>query len=106
MEHVVSSNDPVVVRRAQIARWVGLAKRIGYGLLLVAVVAFVIAAVAGFPSGVVTVTVVALVAACVVLPVPIVLGYGLRAAEREDREAAAVRAERKRAGGEPPAAQR
>jgi len=105
MEHVVSSNDPVVVRRAQIARWVGLAKRIGYGLLLVAVVAFVVAAVAGFPSGVVTVTVIALIAACVVLPVPIILGYGLRAAEREDREAAAVRAEKKRAGGEPPAAQ-
>ena len=37
--------------------------------------------------------------ACVVLPVPIVLGYGLRAAEREDREAAA-----RRAGGEPPTA--
>ena len=34
----------------------------------------------------VTVTVVALVAGCVILPVPIVLGYGLRAAEREDRQ--------------------
>ena len=43
-------------------------------------------------------TVVALIAACVVLPVPIVLGYGLRAAEREDRDAAI-----RRAGGEPPA---
>jgi hypothetical protein len=101
MERMVN-DDPVVVRRARIARWVGLAKRVGYGLLLLAVVMFVIAAVAGFPSGVVTVTVVALVAACIVLPVPIVLGYGLRAAEREDREAAAVRLERKRAGGEPP----
>ena len=91
--------DPVVARRARIARWVALAKRIGYGLLLLAVVAFVVAAIAGFPSGLVTVTVVALIAACVVLPVPIVLGYGLRAAEREDREAQA-----RRAGGEPPAA--
>ena len=98
MGHVVSGDDPVVVRRAHIARWVGLAKRVGYGLLLVAVIAFVVAAVTGFPSGVVTVTVVALVAACIVLPVPIVLGYGLRAAEREDRDAAA-----RRAGGEPPA---
>ena len=97
---MVSNDDPVAVRRAHIARWVGLAKRIGYGLLLLAVVAFVVAAIAGFPTGVVTLTVVALVAACVVLPVPIVLGYGLRAAEREDREAAA-----RRAGGEPPAAQ-
>jgi hypothetical protein len=101
MEHMVSDDDPVVVRRARIARWVGLAKRIGYGLLLLAVVAFVIAAIAGFPSAIVTVTVVALIAACVVLPVPIVLGYGLRAAEREDREA-----EARRAGGEPPASQR
>jgi len=89
--------DPVVERRARIARWVKLAKRVGYGCLLVAIVAFGVAAVAGFPSAVVAVTVVALVAACIVLPVPIVLGYGLRAAEREDREAAA-----RRAGGEPP----
>jgi hypothetical protein len=99
MEHVVNAEDPVVVRRARIARWVGLAKRVGYGLLLLAVVAFVVAAAAGFPSGITTVTVVALIAACVVLPVPIVLGYGLRAAEREDRDAAI-----RRAGGEPPAA--
>jgi hypothetical protein len=98
MEHVVTSDDPVVVRRARIARWVGLAKRVGYGLLLLAVVLFVVAAATGFPAGVTTATIVALVAACVVLPVPIVLGYGLRAAEREDRDAAI-----RRAGGEPPA---
>jgi NADH:ubiquinone oxidoreductase subunit 6 (subunit J) len=79
-------SDPVVVRRARIARWVGLAKRVGYSLLLLAVVLFLIAAVTGFPSGLVTTTAVALIAACVVLPVPIVMGYGLRAAEREDRE--------------------
>jgi hypothetical protein len=97
---MVSAHDPVAARRARIARWVGLAKRIGYTLLLLAVVGFVVAAITGFPSGVVTATVVALVAACVVLPVPIVLGYGVRAAEREDREAAA-----RRAGGEPPSAQ-
>ena len=95
----MNADDPVLQRRARIARWVSLAKRIGYGLLLLAIVAFVVAAIAGFPSGVVTLTVVALIAACVVLPAPIVLGYGLRAAEREDREAAA-----RRAGGEPPTA--
>jgi NADH:ubiquinone oxidoreductase subunit 6 (subunit J) len=91
--------DPVVVRRAEIARWVGLAKRVGYGLLLLAIVAFGIAAIAGFPNGLVTVTVIALIAACVVLPVPIVMGYGLRAAEREDRDERA-----RRSGGEPPSA--
>jgi hypothetical protein len=97
----VVNDDPVVAKRARIARWVGLGKRVGYGLLLLAVVTFVIAAIAGFPTGLVTVVVVALVGVCVVLPVPIILGYGLRAAEREDREEAA-----RRAGGEPHAGRR
>lgn len=83
---VAPEPDPIIERRARIARGVTLAKRVGYLLLLAAVVAFVVAALAGFPSWAVTVTVVALVGTCVVLPVPIVLGYGLRAAEREDRE--------------------
>jgi NADH:ubiquinone oxidoreductase subunit 6 (subunit J) len=78
--------DPVAVRRAGIARWVGLAKRVGYFLLLLAIATFAAAAIAGFEGALVTVTVVALLAACVILPVPIVMGYGLRAAEREDRE--------------------
>jgi hypothetical protein len=97
----VNGTDPVAARRAQIARGVAIAKRIGYGLLGVAMLAFVVAAIADFPSALLTVSVVSLVAACVILPVPIVLGYGLRAAEREDREARG-----RRAGGEPPAAQR
>jgi hypothetical protein len=91
--------DPVDARRARIATWVSLAKRVGYGLLAVAMIAFTVAAATGFPAGLLTVTVVALVAACIVLPVPIVLGYGLRAAEREDREERA-----RRAGEEPPTA--
>jgi hypothetical protein len=98
MERMVNGDDPVLERRARIARGVSLGKRVGYGFLLLAVVAFVVAAIAGFPSAVVTVTDVALVGACGVLPAPIILGYGLRAAEREDREAAA-----RRTGGEPPA---
>ena len=81
-----TDHDPVLERRARIAAAVGLAKRIGYLLLLAAVVLFVLAAVNSFPTGLVTASIVALVAACVVLPAPIVLGYGLRAAEREDRE--------------------
>jgi hypothetical protein len=81
-----AGDDPVLARRARIAREVGLAKRVGYSLLLAAVVLFVVAAATSFPSGLVTASIVALVAACIVLPAPIVLGYGLRAAEREDRE--------------------
>jgi hypothetical protein len=78
--------DPVAARRGRIARVVKIAKRVGYTLLLGSVVLFAIAAATDFPEGLVSATVVALVAACVVLPIPIVMGYGLRAAEREDRE--------------------
>ena len=78
--------DPIADRRARIARSVSMAKRVGYLALLAASACFVAAAITGFPDTLVTVTVVALVAGCVILPVPIVLGYGLRAAEREDRQ--------------------
>jgi hypothetical protein len=80
-------SDPVLARRARIARVVRYGKRAGYSALLVAVVSFVVAAATDFPAVAVDISVAALVAAIVILPVPIVLGYGVRAAEREEREA-------------------
>ena len=59
-------------------------KVFGYAALAVAIVAFFIATFAGFPSWAVTVSVVGLVAACIILPVPIVLAYGVQKAARED----------------------
>ena len=79
--------DPVVARRAHIARVVRYGQRAGYAALLVAVVSFVIAAATDFPAVAVDISIAALVAGIVILPVPIVLGYGVRAAEREEREA-------------------
>ena len=85
MDHVVS-DDPVRARRAQIARWVAIGKRVGYPALLVAIVAFVVGLVTRLPDvDGRRVSIGGLVVACVVLPLPIVLGYGVRAAEREDR---------------------
>jgi hypothetical protein len=84
---VVSEPDPVLARRARIARVVRYGQRAGYAALLVAVVSFVVAAATDFPAVAVDISVGALVAAIVILPVPIVLGYGVRAAEREEREA-------------------
>jgi len=77
--------DPVRARRARIAGWLRVAKRLGYAALAVSIVAFVGAAATGFPAAAVAVSVAALVAACVILPLPIILAYGVRAAEREDR---------------------
>lgn len=81
----MSDQDPILERRARIRRFVGLAQQIGYGAMGLAAVAFAIGAATGFPDWSVVVTVTGLVASIVVLPVPIVLGYGVRAAEREER---------------------
>jgi hypothetical protein len=77
--------DEVAAKRARIARGVGLAKRVGYLGLLVAVLAFVAAVVTGFADWAVAVSIAGLVVAIVVLPIPIIMGYGIRAAEREER---------------------
>jgi hypothetical protein len=79
------TNDPVEQRRASIRRLVALGKRIGYGALLVAVVAFVVGAITSFPAWTVTVATIGLVVCCVALPGAIVFGYAVRAAEREER---------------------
>ncbi len=78
-------SDPVLARRARIASQVRLAKRIGYAALLLAIVAFAVAIVTSFSGAAVAIAVIGLAVAFVVLPIPIVLGYGVRAAEREER---------------------
>jgi len=80
------SDDPVLVRRARIARVAALGKRVGYVALGVAVASFVAGMMTAFATWTVVVTTVGLVAACVILPIPIVVGYGVRAAAREDRQ--------------------
>ena len=79
-------NDPILARRARIARAAALGKRVGYAALAIAIVAFFVGVATGFPEWTVAVSVGGLVASCVVLPLPIVLAYGVRAAAREDRE--------------------
>ena len=78
-------NDPVALQRARIGKRVGLAKRIGYLGLLVAIAGFVVSVIAGFPTWSVAVSIAGLVVGIVVLPLPIILGYGIMAAEREER---------------------
>ena len=79
-------DDPVLARRARIARLAALGKRIGYSALGIAIAGFVAGVVTSFETWTVVTSTVGLVAACVILPIPIVLGYGVRAATREDRQ--------------------
>ena len=82
---VTSEPDPVLERRARIRRFVSIAQRVGYASMGLAVIVFAIGAALGFPDWTVVVTVTGLAVSIAVLPVPIVLSYGIRAAEREDR---------------------
>jgi hypothetical protein len=77
--------DPVRARRQQVARLASLARRAGWTLFGVAVVAFVAGLVIGL-SGLVVVLVIGSLALGSALLLPaIIVGFGVAAAEREDR---------------------
>jgi hypothetical protein len=82
----VVNEDPVLARRARIARAAALGKRLGYLALGVSIIAFVAGVLTDFARWTVIVSTTGLILACLILPVPIVLGYGVRAAAREERE--------------------
>ncbi|PZS21237.1 MAG: hypothetical protein DLM54_04615 [Acidimicrobiales bacterium] len=60
-------------------------KHLGYSCLLAAMVAFVVGAAGGFTPALVTVVVAALAAGSIVLLPAIIIGFGVHAAERDDR---------------------
>ena len=78
--------DPVLAKRARIARLVEVGKRVGYSLFGIAVVAFVVGFFAGFGGVTGTLIVWSIVIGSLVLAPAIVFGYGVKAAERDDRE--------------------
>ena len=78
--------DPVRARRQQVAKYTLLANRIGYLFYAVAVATFVIGFAVSFNGVVSTVVIGSLVIGSVLLAPTIVLGYGIKAAERDDRE--------------------
>ena len=80
------SDDPVLARRAQARRLAALGQRIGYTLFLVAVIGFFAGFFAGFEDWIVTVVVAAIVVGSALLAPAIVVGYGVKAADRDDRE--------------------
>ena len=81
-----ATDDPVRRRRARLDRLSKLGQRVGYGCLAVATVAFFIGFAAGYSDALVAVIVAALAVGSVTLLPAIILGYAVKAAEREDRE--------------------
>jgi small-conductance mechanosensitive channel len=78
--------DPVRRRRRQVARWTLLANRVGYLVLALAMALFVIAFGIGFSAVLATLVIVCLVVSFALLAPSIVLGYAVKAAERDDVE--------------------
>lgn len=81
--------DPVVLRRQQAGRMAGQAKRYGYLFWLAAVVLFFVALALGLPPALMTTIVVCMAIGSILLLPAVVVGYGVKAADREDRERAA-----------------
>lgn len=78
--------DEILEKRARVATMVATGKRVGYSLWLIAMVLFFVLFFTDFDGPLVTVVVVCLIAGSVVLLPAIVMGYAVRAANRDDRE--------------------
>lgn len=76
--------DPVRAQRAKVARLAALARKGGWGLFGVAVLAFGVGLLTGLAPWVVIVVVACLFVGSALLLPAIVVGYGVSAAERED----------------------
>lgn len=85
------TDDPVLARRARIARLVSLGQRIGYLLFGLAIVLFFVGFAIDFTDWLVTVIVAAMVIGSIVLAPAIVFGYGVKAAVRDDIEQGRMR---------------
>jgi heme/copper-type cytochrome/quinol oxidase subunit 3 len=81
-----AGEDPVRRRRAQIARWTLLANRLGYLFVALALALFFIAFALGFTSTMATLILASLIVGCILLAPSIILGYAVKAADRDDTE--------------------
>ncbi|MGH9189173.1 MAG: hypothetical protein ACRD0Q_03930 [Acidimicrobiales bacterium] len=80
-----TDHDPVWAQRARMAHLSRSGKRLGYGLYVLAIALFGIGASASFTPGIVNGVVASLAVGSVALVPSIIVGYGVKAADREDR---------------------
>jgi len=78
--------DPVRARRQKVAHYTLLANRIGYLCFAVAIATFIIGFAISFNGAVSAVVIASVVVGSLLLAPAIVLGYAVKAAERDDRE--------------------
>lgn len=79
-------DDPIRARRARVAKWTLLANRVGYLVLALAMSLFVLAFVFGFNTAMATAIVTTMLISFALLAPSIVLGYAVKAADRDDAD--------------------
>ncbi len=80
-----ASTDPVLAKRARIARLVSIGQRLGYSLFGLSMVLFFYGLIADYTEGLATAIVTCLLVGSAVLAPAIVFGYAVKAAEREEQ---------------------
>ena len=80
------SNDPVRSRRQKISRINNAANRLGYSLWAIAMACFVTAFIVGFKGLLVDMVIACIIAGSILLAPSIIIGYAVKAAERDDLE--------------------
>jgi membrane-bound ClpP family serine protease len=86
MSSTESSNDPVRSRRQKISRINNAANRLGYLLWAIAMICFIAAFVVGFKGIIVNMVITCIIAGSILLAPSIIIGYAVKAAERDDLE--------------------
>ena len=80
------NEDPVRARRARLDRLARAGQRAGYGCYVIAVVGFFVGFATSYSTALVAVIVGGLAVGSILLLPSMILGYAVKAAEREDRE--------------------
>ena len=73
-------------RRRRIGAWASTGQKLGYGLYGLSLAAFLAGLATGFGAAAAVVATIALISGSLVLAPAIIIGYGVRAADRADRE--------------------
>lgn len=83
---MTAPSDPVLERRQRLARLARSGRRAGYSLYGVSLAAFVVGFVTGFTTAPATIAAVTLMVGSLLLLPSIIIGYGVSAADRADRD--------------------
>ena len=80
------SSDEVLVKREKIRKRVKIGKQVGYSLMLISIITMFLCIPFNWPAFLTITSMVTFTLSCIVLPLPIIFGYAIKAAEKEDRK--------------------